>query len=81
MGGSVEKQIVSLCRHAGIDAALVKAQFLFAGAPLIENTSGQKIQTLRWRLAKVAFESDGLTMSEKGYQNRAPCLLEPRVFF
>ena len=49
----------SLCRRAGIDAALVKAQFLFAGAPPppIENRIEQNIQTLRWRLAKVAFDT------------------------
>ena len=47
MGGSVEKQIqkslgpaFSLCRCAGIDAALAKADFFFAGAPTIE----------KWRL-------------------------------
>ena len=47
----------SLCRRAGIDAALVKADFFFAGAPPIENKVEQKIQTLRWRLAKVAFDT------------------------
>ena len=47
-----------LCRRAGIDAALVKTDFFFAGAPPIENQkSSQKIQTLRWHLAKVAFHT------------------------
>ena len=41
----------SLCRRAGIDAAFVKRNFLFAGAPLIENKIEQQVQTLRWRLA------------------------------
>ena len=47
----------SLCCCAGLDAALVKAQLLFAGAPPIEDKIDQTIQTLRWRLAKVAFDT------------------------
>ena len=56
MGGSVEKKnpnslgsAFSLCRRPGIDAALAKADFFFAGVPpppLIENKIEQKIQTL-----------------------------------
>ena len=44
----------SLCRRARIDAALVKAQFFFAGATPIEHRIEQTNQTLRWCLAKVA---------------------------
>ena len=41
-----------------MDAALVKADFFFAGAPPpIENKIEQTIQTLRWRLARVAFDT------------------------
>ena len=40
----------SLCRHAGIDAALAKADFFFASVATIENRIEQKNQTLRWRL-------------------------------
>ena len=43
--------------RAGIDAGLVKEQFSFRrGAPPIENKFEPKNQTLRWRLAKVAFD-------------------------
>ena len=51
MGGIVEKQIQKTlrlyfhCRRAGIDAALVRAHFSFAGAPAIEN----KIEQYRGR--------------------------------
>ena len=45
------------CRRAGIDAALVKVLFLFAGAPPIESKLEQRNQTLRWRLAKVASDT------------------------
>ena len=31
--------------------------FLFAGAPPIENKIEQKVQTLRWRVTKVAFDT------------------------
>ena len=61
MGGSVEKQIQkalgSPARHAGIDAALVKADFLFAGAPTIENKIEQPIQNTKVASAKVAFDT------------------------
>ena len=45
----------SLCRRAGIDAALAKADFLFAGAPSIKNKIEQKIQNTKVASAKVAF--------------------------
>ena len=38
-----------------MDAALVGAQLSSRRWPPIENTNKQKIQTLRWRLAKVVF--------------------------
>ena len=41
-----------LCRCAGIDVALAKADFFFAGAPTIENKIEQTFQTLRWRLLR-----------------------------
>ena len=44
--------VFSLCCRAGIDAALVKADFFFAGAPTIENKIEQKIKTLRWHLLR-----------------------------
>ena len=46
--------VVSLCCRAGIDAALVKADFFFAGAgvPTIEDKIEQKFKTLRWRLLR-----------------------------
>ena len=48
--------VFSLCRRAGTDAAVVKAQFSFRRCtPPIENKIEQTIQTLRWRLAKVEF--------------------------
>ena len=51
--------VFSLCRHAGIDAALAKADLFFAGAPTIENRIEQKTQN-----TKVASAKDGLTLSE-----------------
>ena len=45
----------SLCRRAGIDAALAKADFFFAGAPIIENKIEQKIQNTKVASTKVAF--------------------------
>ena len=64
MGGSVEKTnakslgpAFSLCRRAGIDAALAKADFFFAGAPTIENKIEQKIQNTKVASAKVAFDT------------------------
>ena len=47
----------SLCYRAGIDAALVKADFFFAGAPTIENKIEQKIQNTKVASAKVAFDT------------------------
>ena len=46
----------SLCRRAGIDAALAKADFFFASAPTIENKIEQKTQNTRVVSAKVAFD-------------------------
>ena len=63
MGGSVKDKpkspgpAFSLCRRAGIDAASVLRNFLFAGAPPIEYKIEQTVQTLRWRPAKVAFDT------------------------
>ena len=42
---------------AGIDAALVKADFFFAGVPTIENKIEQKIQNTKVASAKVAFDT------------------------
>ena len=47
----------SLCRRAGIDAALAKADFLFAGAPTIENKIEQQIQNTKVASARVAFDT------------------------
>ena len=47
----------SLCRRAGIDAALAKADFFFAGAPTIENKIEQKTQNAKVASAKVAFDA------------------------
>ena len=41
----------------GIDAALVKADFFFARAPLIENKIEQRIQNTKVASAKVAFDT------------------------
>ena len=49
--------VFSLCCRAGIDAALVKADFFFAGAPTIENKIEQKIQNTKVASAKVAFDT------------------------
>ena len=64
MGGSVEKinpkslgSVFSLCCRAGVDAALVKADFLSAGVPTIENKIEQKIQNTTVASAKVAFDT------------------------
>ena len=48
---------LSLCRRAGIDAALAKADFFFAGAPTIENKIEQKIQNTKVASTKVAFDT------------------------
>ena len=45
----------SVCCHAGIDAALVKTDSLFAGAPTIADKIGHKIQNTKVASAKVAF--------------------------
>ena len=50
-------QAFSLCRRAGIDAALVRAHFLFAGAPTIENKIEQQVQNTKVASAKVAFDT------------------------
>ena len=47
----------SLCCRVGIDAALVKAQYSFREWTPIKNKIEQIIQILRWRLAKVAFDT------------------------
>ena len=47
----------SLCRRAGIDAALVKADFFFAGVSTIENKIEQNIQNTKVASAKVAFDT------------------------
>ena len=47
----------SLCRRAGIDAALAKADFFFAGASTIENKIEQKLQNTRVASTKVAFDT------------------------
>ena len=43
----------SLCRRAGIDAALGKADFFFTSAPTIENRIEQKNQNTNWAELKV----------------------------
>ena len=52
----------SRCRRAGIDAALAKADFFFAGAPTIENKIEQTIQNTKVASAKVAFDTVRLNM-------------------
>ena len=47
----------SLCRRAGIDAALAKADFFFAGAPTIRNKIEQKLQNTKMASTKVAFDT------------------------
>ena len=47
----------------GIDAAL---NFLFAGASPIENNIEPNLQILRWRLAKVAFDTVRTMHSDDG---------------
>ena len=47
----------SPCCRAGIDAALAKADFFFAGAPTIENKIEQKTQNTKVASAKVAFDT------------------------
>ena len=47
----------SLCRHVGIDAALAKADFFFAGAPTIKNKFEKQIQNTKVASAKVAFDT------------------------
>ena len=47
---------LSLCRREGIDAAEVTAQYSFRGRTPIKNKL-ENIQTQRWRLAKVAFDT------------------------
>ena len=49
--------VLSLCCRAGIDAALVKADFFFAGVPTIENEIELKIQNTKVASAKVAFDT------------------------
>ena len=48
---------VPLCRRVGIDAALAKADFFFAGAPTIGNKIEQKIQNTKVSSTKVAFDT------------------------
>ena len=47
----------SLCCRAGIDAALAKSDFFFAGAPTIENEIEPKTQNTKVASAKVAFDT------------------------
>ena len=49
--------VFSLCCRAGIDAALVKADFFSAGVPTIENKFEQIIQNTKVASAKVAFDT------------------------
>ena len=49
--------VFSLCCRAGIDAALVKADFFSAGVPTIENKIEQRIQNTKVASAKVAFDT------------------------
>ena len=44
-------------RHAGIDAALVRCNLFFAGAPTIENKIEFKIQSTKVASAKVALDT------------------------
>ena len=53
----------SLCCRAGIDAALVKADFFFAGVPAVENKIEQKIEITKVASAKVAFDTVRKTIS------------------
>ena len=53
----IRGSVFSLCCRAGIDAALVKADFFFVGAPTIENKIEQKIQNTKVASAKVAFDT------------------------
>ena len=48
---------ISLCRRAGIHAALVKADFFFGGAPTIENKIEQTFQNTKVASTKVAFDT------------------------
>ena len=57
MGGSVHR--------AGIDAALAKVDFLFAGAPTIEDKIEQKLQNTKVASAKVAFDTVRLFTVQK----------------
>ena len=57
--------VFSLCCRAGIDAALVKADFFFAGAPTIENKIEQKTQNTKVASAKVAFDTVGVSGCKK----------------
>ena len=57
LGPSFSVVIIS----CGNRCASVKGNFLFADAPHIGNEIEQKIQTLRWRLAKVAFDTVSLS--------------------
>ena len=66
--------LFSLCCRAGIDAALVKADFFSAGVPTIENKIGQKIQNTKVASAKVAF--DTVRLLEKGSFQKSPFSLE-----
>ena len=49
--------VFSPCCRAGIDAALAKADFFFAGAPTIENKIEQKFQNTKAAFAKAAFDT------------------------
>ena len=49
--------VFSLCRRAGTDAALVRAQLLFASAPTFENETEFIILNAKVASAKVAFDT------------------------
>ena len=59
--------VFSLSCRAGIDAALVKADFFFAGVPTIENKIKQKIQNTKVASAKVAFDTVRVLTKSQGF--------------
>ena len=50
--------VFSLCCRAGMDAALVKADFFFTGVPTIENKIEQKIQNTKVASATIVHKTD-----------------------
>ena len=49
--------VFSLCCCAGVDAAVVKADFFFAGVPTTEEKIEQQIQNAKVASAGVAFDT------------------------